>query len=301
MITWTPSPVIVELGPLAIPWYGVGYAVAIAVGVWLAGVEARRRGLDPKIIGDGLLWVVVFGIIGARLYHVVDQWSRYQNDLLAIILPPYSGLGIYGGIAGGLVGLFLYSRRRHFAFLPWVDTLVPSLFIGQAIARWGNFFNQELYGPPTDLPWGIAIDCQHRVAAYPCTTFPVETTGFHPLFFYEATFSLIGGLLALWIGRRFADRLRAGDLFSFWLIWYGVARAYLETYREGWNWAVQGIPVATAVSLAAIAIGVVTFLIRHRPRSSDATPEPAEPEPGAGTIEPPAAPVAPEPDTPTSG
>ncbi len=187
MITWTPSPVIVQIGPISIPWYGVGYAIAIAVGVWLAGVEARRKGLDTSIIGDGLLWVVVAGIIGARLYHVIDQWQRYQNDLLAIVLPPYSGLGIYGGIAGGLVGLFLYSRRRGFPFLPWVDALVPSLFIGQAIARWGNFFNQELYGPPTDLPWGIQIECVHRVAAYPCSQFPFETTGFVPLFFYEAS------------------------------------------------------------------------------------------------------------------
>ena len=159
--------------------------------------------------------------------------SATRTTCLAIVLPPYSGLGIYGGIAGGLVGLFLYSRRRGFPFLPWVDVLVPSLFIGQAIARWGNFFNQELYGPPTDLPWGIAIECVHRVAAYPCSQFPFETTGFVPLFFYEATLSLIGGLLALWIGRRFVDRLRPGDLFSFWLVWYGVVRAYLETYRAG--------------------------------------------------------------------
>jgi phosphatidylglycerol:prolipoprotein diacylglycerol transferase len=266
MITWTPSPVVVQIGPISIPWYGVGYAIAIAVGVWLAGVEARRKGLDTSIIGDGLLWVVVAGIIGARLYHVIDQWPRYQNDLLAIVLPPYSGLGIYGGIAGGLVGLFLYSRRRGFPFLPWVDVLVPSLFIGQAIARWGNFFNQELYGPPTDLPWGIQIECVHRVAAYPCTEFPFETTGFVPLFFYEGTLSLIGGLLALWIGRRFVDRLRPGDLFSFWLVWYGVVRAYLETYRAGWNWAVDGIPVATAVSITIIVIGVATFLWRHRRR-----------------------------------
>ena len=88
------------------------------------------------------------------------------------------------------------------------------------------------------------------MAAYQCAQFPFETTGFHPLFFYEASLSLIGGLLALWIGRRFVDRLRPGDLFSFWLIWYGFVRAYLETFREGWNWAVQGIPVATAISVA---------------------------------------------------
>ena len=144
----------------------------------------------------------------------------------------------------------------------------------QAIARWGNFFNQELYGPPTDLPWGIAIECAHRVEKYVCSAdFPFETTGFHPLFFYEASLSFIGGLLALWIGRRFVDRLRPGNLFSFWLIWYGFVRAYLETFREGWNWAVQGIPVATAISFLAIAFGVLTILWRHRPRATEPEPE----------------------------
>ena len=186
MIEWTPDAMAIHLGPLALPWYGIGYAVAIAVGVWLVGVEARRRGLDASIVGDGLILVVVCGVIGARMYHVIDQWQIYKDDLLRIVLPPYSGLALYGGVGGGIVGVFLYTRRRGQSFLRWADAAVPSLFIGQAIARWGNFFNQELYGPPTNLPWGIAIDCAHRVAAYPCSTFPLETTGFHPLFFYES-------------------------------------------------------------------------------------------------------------------
>ncbi|KRT61883.1 MAG: prolipoprotein diacylglyceryl transferase [Chloroflexi bacterium CSP1-4] len=271
MIEWTPDATALQLGPLALPWYGIGYAVAIAVGVWLVGVEARRRGLDASIVGDGLILVVVCGVIGARMYHVIDQWQIYQDDLLKIVLPPYSGLALYGGVGGGIVGVFLYTRRRGQSFLRWADAAVPSLFIGQAIARWGNFFNQELYGPPTGLPWGLAIDCAHRVAAYPCSTFPLETTGFHPLFFYESALTLTGGLVALWLGRRFAARLRDGDLLSLWFIWYGVVRALLETFREGWNWVVGGIPVAILISLVVIGLGVASIAWRHRgPRPVDA-------------------------------
>ena len=264
MIEWTPDATAIHLGPLALPWYGIGYAVAIAIGVWLVGVEARRRGLDASIIGDGLILVVVCGVIGARMYHVIDQWAIYRDDLLRIVLPPYSGLALYGGVGGGIVGVFLYTRRRGQSFLRWADAAVPSLFIGQAIARWGNFFNQELYGPPTDATWGIAIDCAHRVAAYPCSTFPLATTGFHPLFFYESALTLSGGLVALWLGRRLAARLRDGDLLSLWFIWYGVVRALLETFREGWNWVVGDIPVAILISLVVIGLGVASIAWRHR-------------------------------------
>jgi phosphatidylglycerol:prolipoprotein diacylglycerol transferase len=272
MIEWTPGATAIQLGPLALPWYGIGYAVAIAVGVWLVGVEARRRGLDASLIGDGLILVVVCGVIGARMYHVIDQWAIYKDDLLKIVLPPYSGLALYGGVGGGAIGVFLYTRRRGQSFLRWADAAVPSLFIGQAIARWGNFFNQELYGPPTDLPWGIAIDCAHRVAAYACPTFPLETTGFHPLFFYESALTLTGGLVALWLGRRLAARLRDGDLLSLWFIWYGVVRALLETFREGWNWVVSGIPVAILISLVVIGLGVASIAWRHRGPRPDAPP-----------------------------
>jgi phosphatidylglycerol:prolipoprotein diacylglycerol transferase len=273
MIEWTPDATAIHLGPLALPWYGIGYAVAIAVGVWLVGVEARRRGLDASIIGDGLILVVVCGVIGARMYHVIDQWQIYKDDLLRIVLPPYSGLALYGGVGGGIVGVYLYTRRRGQSFLRWADAAVPSLFFGQAIARWGNFFNQELYGPPTNLPWGIAIDCAHRVQKYACSAeFPVETTGFHPLFFYESALTLTGGLVALWLGRRLAARLRDGDLVSLWFIWYGVVRALLETFREGWNWVVGGIPVAILISLVVIVLGVASIVWRHRGSRPDATP-----------------------------
>ncbi|HMJ81084.1 MAG TPA: prolipoprotein diacylglyceryl transferase, partial [Candidatus Dormibacteraeota bacterium] len=225
MIPSPPSSDVVVIpfpifGQFALPWYGVGYAIAIALGVWLTARLAQRRGLDVRHVGDALLWVLVGGVVGARLYHVIDQWALYKDDLLRIVLPPYSGLALYGGVLGGMVGAWLYTRHAHQPFLRWVDTVIPALFFGQAIARWGNFFNQELYGPPTNLPWGIVIDCAHRVPAYSCDLYP-PGTAFHPLFFYESALSFMGGIVALVLITRFAARLRDGDLLAFWLIWYG--------------------------------------------------------------------------------
>jgi phosphatidylglycerol:prolipoprotein diacylglycerol transferase len=160
--------------------------------------------------------------------------------------------------------------------------------LAQGIARWGNFFNQELYGPPTTLPWGIAIDCEHRVALYPCAAFPFETTGFHPLFFYESALDIVGAIVALWLSRRFAARLRDGDLGSFWLIWYGGVRTGLETFREGYNWRLFDIvPMAMAIGIAAMVVGVVLVVLRHRrPRSPDPEASAAEPAPTSSETSP---------------
>ena len=299
LIQVAPSPVAIAIGPVSIPWYGLGYVLALAAGTLITAYEARRHGENPDHVWGAVLLVFICAIIGARLYHVIDQWSLYANDPLRIVLPPYSGLGIYGGIAGAIVGIAIYTRRHHLRFWQWADFAVPGLFIGQAIGRWGNFFNQELYGPPTTLPWAITIECQHRVAAYSCAAFPYETTGFHPLFLYESLLSLLGGIVALWLSHRMADRLRPGDLVSFWFVWYGVVRAFLEPLRDTYNWTFFGIPVAVLVSGGAIAFGLGSIWWRHRRPAADGEAggvrQHEEVEPGANPegggregIEPPA-------------
>ena len=182
------------------------------------------------------------------LYHVIDQWALYQDDPIKIILPPYSGLGVYGGIALGTIAAFLYARWKGLPFLRWADIVAPGLFVMQAIARWGNFFNQELYGTPTTLPWGIPIDCAHRIAAYPCETFPLETTFFHPLFLYESLSGLLGALVLIWLGFHARKRLRPGDLILLFFVWYGLVRFVLETFRQD-NWTFFGVPTAQIVSM----------------------------------------------------
>jgi phosphatidylglycerol:prolipoprotein diacylglycerol transferase len=280
VIRITPDPTAVSLGPLNVGWYGIGYVVAVSVLVLVTQREAARRGIDPRHVTGVLFLSAVLAIIGARLYHVIDQFHLYSTNLAAIVLPPYSGLGLYGGIAGAALGIAIYTRRHGIPVWRALDAVIPGTLFAQGIARWGNFFNQELYGPPTQLPWGIAIECEHRVSLYPCQSFPFETTGFHPLFFYESALDITGGLIALWIGRRFAHRLREGDVASFWAIWYGAVRTFLESFREGYNWTVGGIATAQLIGIALILLGVATIAWRHRgPRPADPAEREAPDEP----------------------
>ena len=161
------------------------------------------------------------------------------------------------------------TRRWHESFWKWADVVAPGLFVMQAIGRWGNFFNQELYGPPTNLPWGIAIDCAHRVAAYPCTTYPEATTGFQPLFLYESISGILGAITLLWIARRWGPRMRPGDLVLIWFIWYAAVRLVLETLRTE-NWTLLGIPTAMIVSTVVIVVAALLLVYRHRTAAAGA-------------------------------
>jgi phosphatidylglycerol:prolipoprotein diacylglycerol transferase len=280
LIDITP-PSTIPLGPINLGFYGLGYVLAIAVLLVVSSAEARNRGYDPALVTGALITVAVCALIGARLYHVIDQWAYYSDHLPQIVLPPYSGLGLYGGIAGAVVGIAIHTRRHHIPLSTALDVVVPGTLFAQAIARWGNFFNQELYGPPTSLPWGITIDCEHRVAPWYCpadprldvtaTAYPAATTGFHPLFVYESLLDLIGGLVALWLSRRQRARLRPGDLASFWAIWYGTTRFALESLRYEWDWKLFGVPTAMIIGGALVVGGIATIVARHR---RDAAPTP---------------------------
>ncbi len=268
MIDITPGPVALQLGPVTFPWYGIGYAVGLFLAAWVIMREAKRRGFDPDIVPNGMIVVSIAALIGGRAYHVIDQWSIYRDDLLKIVLPPYSGLGAYGGLATGIIALFLYTRRKNLSFWTWLDIAAPGVFVMQAVARWGNFFNQELYGPPTNLPWGIAIQCANRVAAYACPpgSLPTDTLGehFQPLFLYESVSGLIGALTLLFLARRYARRLRPGDLAMVFITWYSLVRFGLEYMREGYDWTFFGIPTAQLASLGFVAFALVVLAYRHR-------------------------------------
>ncbi|MEO5965782.1 MAG: prolipoprotein diacylglyceryl transferase [Candidatus Limnocylindrales bacterium] len=271
-ITWTPDPIAFQLGPLPVYWYGVCYAIGLAVAYVVITREARRRGLNPTLVDNGIIIVGVAALIGGRAYHVIDQWHLYQDDWLRIVLPPYTGLGVYGGILTGTIAAFVITRLWKQSFLRWADVVAPGLFVMQAIGRWGNFFNQELYGPPSNLPWAITIDCAHRITdhgtpQYACPAYAPETT-FHPLFLYESVSGILGAIVILWIARRWGPRMRPGDLFLVFLIWYAVIRFALETLRTG-NWTLGGIPTAMVVSSALIVGSLAVLAYRHRPSAAD--------------------------------
>ena len=264
MITWTPDPVALQIGPLSLYWYGIAYAVGLAGAYWIMTRQAERFGERTDILGNSLIIVAVAALIGGRLYHVIDQWQNlYAADPIKVILPPYSGLGIFGGFITGGIAVLLLARHYRVSAWRWADIVAAGIFIMQAAGRVGNFFNQELYGPPTQLPWGIAIDCLHRVEAYPCATFPVETTFFTPLFLYESLSGLIGAATLVWLSTRPRPWLRVGDLAAIMFIWIGTVRFLIEFLRIG-NWRINDIPTAQIFGIAFVALGIAMLVIRRR-------------------------------------
>ncbi len=278
MIDFTPSSIALQIGPLAIHWYGIAYAIGLAGAYWVIEREARRRGESTRYLANGMIVVAIAALIGGRAYHVFDQWALYKDDLTKIFLPPYSGLGVYGGIAAGLLATILYTRYRKLPFWTWADIIAPGLLVMQGIARWGNFANQELYGPPTTAPWGIAIQCQDRVAAYACPagSDPLATLGqhFQPLFLYESISGLVGAALLLWLARRYGTRLRPGDIALIFFMWYATTRFVLEPLRVD-NWTFFGVPTAMIVSALVIVAAGVVLVVRHRSSPGRPAPLPA--------------------------
>ena len=267
------DPVAVEIGPLQVHWYGIFIALAALIGGALAARVARWLGEDPDHGWSMLLLVMVLAILGARLYHVIHLWDHYAANPIEIPQVWNGGLGIPGGVVGGALGIFLYTRSKGLHPARWMDIAAPALLLGQAIGRLGNFVNQELYGPPTTLcgseyppclPFGIPIDAAHR-AGTPWTidAFPVDTTRFVPLFAYEAVLNLIGMGVLLFVIRRYGSRLFAGDAALLYIIWYGGVRTLLENYRVE-NWTILGVPTAIWIGALAVILSTAWLIYRHR-------------------------------------
>ncbi|MES2210325.1 MAG: prolipoprotein diacylglyceryl transferase [Chloroflexota bacterium] len=286
MISFLVDPIAFHLGPLPVYWYGIAYAAGLFASYLVLVRQARRFGQDPELVGNGLIVIAIAALIGGRAYHVIDQWALYRDDLLKIVLPPYSGLGVYGGLITGVIAFIALVRYHRIPAWVWADIVAPALFTMQAVGRWGNFFNQELYGPPTNLPWGIVIDCAHRVAAYPCATYPEATTAFQPLFLYESVSGLLGAAVLIWLSRRRPYRLRAGDQILIFFIWYAVVRFLLENLRTG-NWFVGGIATAQLMSILFGLGALLVLVYRHRRPDGDASLDGADLDQGPGGAAPP--------------
>ena len=268
------DPVAFTIGPIQVHWYGILIAAAALFGTLLATRVARWLGEDPDQAWSMLLIVMLFAIVGARVYHVVHMWDHYAANPGEIPAIWNGGIGIPGGIAGGALGVLVYTRLNGLNTARWMDIAAPALLLGQAIGRLGNFVNQELYGPPISvcgtqgfppcLPWGIPIDADHRAGtSWDAAAFPVDTTQFVPLFAYEAILNLIGMAVLLFAIRRFGPRLFTGDIVLMYLIWYGAVRTVLETYRVN-NWTILGLPTAMWLGIAAVVLSLAWLIIRHR-------------------------------------
>lgn len=287
------NPILFKLGPFQVRWYGVLIMTGVALGAYFATRLARKRDLNSDHVWGGLIVAVVMAILGARLYHVFSTpagcppdasfpcgWPYYKDHFFEAFAVwktgGFQGLGIYGAIVGGVIGVTIYALWNKLNPLVWLDLGAPGLAFGQFIGRWGNFINQELYGPPTGSGWfGVKInpDLPHQ----PLPAGTDYSTRFHPTFLYESLWCLLAFLILYNVHARLAHKLRNGDILLGYLILYPLGRFFVEFFRPD-AWTMGTLATAQWIALGLIAASTVTLVLRHIfwNRQEPSGPEPAE-------------------------
>ena len=261
----SPSSSVWHIGPIPIRAYALCILTGVFVAVWWSDRRYRARGGEPEVVLDVAIVAVPAGIIGARIYHVLSSPEAYfgpNGDLALIPQVWLGGLGIWGGTAGGVLAGVLLLRHRGLRVAPLADAVAPALLVAQAIGRLGNWFNQELYGAPTTLPWGLQIDDAHLPAG---STYPPGTL-FHPTFLYEALWNLAGAALLVWIGRRMLARrgLTGGRLLWVYLMVYTAGRVWIEMLRIDEAETILGLRLNVWTSIVIFLVGAIGLAISSR-------------------------------------
>ena len=255
---------------LTLRWYGVIVMAGVIAGSLIVEHELKQRGERGDRIWDALIWVLPTGIIGARLWYVLNAIlggnRSYVDDPASVIRVWEGGLHIFGGFLFGAAALLWYLRQNGLD--PWLflDAAGPAALVGQGIGRLANFINQELYGPPTTLPWGIPISAEHRLPQYrDLSLFPVESTRFHPTFAYEMLWNFAAAGLLLWLSRRYKEELKPGTIFAGWLVLAGIGRVIIEFFRPDQP-KIDGLGISyTSIFAALMAIaGAILLMARYR-------------------------------------
>jgi phosphatidylglycerol:prolipoprotein diacylglycerol transferase len=267
-----PNPVAFTIPGLNHPvyWYGLMVTIGTLVAAYVADRDARRRGHNPDHVWNALIVVMVFGLLGARLYHVVSSPAGSASNLQSYLDDPIRivnfwsggglrGLGIFGAIAGGALGLWAYVKWAGLRLGEWLDIAAVGLPLGQAIGRWGNYFNQELYGGPTTLPWGMPIDALNRLPEH--AALPAAAR-FHPTFLYESLWDLLVFFVVMYVARHWTEDLNAGDVALTYLILYPLGRLLVE-YQRPDAWVVGGVAMAQWISLALMLGAAAAIVARH--------------------------------------
>jgi len=260
----SPDPAFAQfaIGPLTIHTYALCIIAGMAAALMITSRRLTRRGAAPGVVLDIILWAIPLGIVGARFYHVLTHVGDYfyaGANLWNVFAIWDGGNALYGSLLGGAVGAYIGCRRSGIRFWVFADALAPAMLVAQALGRFGNYFNHELFGLPTTLPWGLEIEPSNP-------KFPADLpagTLFHPLFLYEIIWNLIGVAILLLLERRF--RLQWGRLFALYLVWYGLGRSWLEAIRiDPTSDAPLGIPANVWASFIAIALGAILFIVQTK-------------------------------------
>ncbi len=260
------------IGTFKIYYYGILIMLGAIAATWLASRQVKKYGQDPELAWDLLPWALIGGIIGARLWHIffppasmVEEGITtlfYLTHPLDALKLRKGGLGITGAVIGGLVAVWIYCRIKKAPLAPWADAIAPGLALAQGIGRWGNFFNQEVYGSPTDLPWKLFIDPAHRLPGYQSVEY------YHPLFFYEFIWNIMNMAVLLWLGNKLKNWLKPWDLFFMYAIIYGVGRFILEFLRLD-PAPIGQVNINQAIMLGIAIVCSLVIFLRHRRSASN--------------------------------
>jgi prolipoprotein diacylglyceryl transferase len=261
-----PSPAqgVWHLGVVPIRGYALCIIAGVIFAIWLGERRWIARGGTAGEVSDIAIWAVPFGLIGGRLYHVMTDYKLYfgeGQDPISALYVWRGGLGIWGAIALGAVGVAIAARRRGIKLLPMLDSLAPGVLVAQAMGRWGNWFNQELFGRPTELPWGLEIDAAHRPLGFE------DFANFHPTFLYECLWNLGAFALVMWADRRF--RLGHGQVMAVYVMCYTAGRVWIENLRiddvQMSNVLGLRLNVWTSIVLFVLALAALTWSRRRHP------------------------------------
>jgi phosphatidylglycerol---prolipoprotein diacylglyceryl transferase len=268
MLFTSPGPDIFHIGSFTLRWYGLLIASAVLIGVNLSIYLAKKRRMDGEAIGDLAIWLVVAAIPCARLYFVLFNWNDYQYHLGDVVAVWKGGIAIHGAIIGGILATLAFSRFKKISFWSLADVVVPSVALGQAIGRWGNFFNSEAFGSPTNLPWKLYIPSTRRPPEFQ------DLEYFHPTFLYESLWNLsVFGILMLLFFRSLSARkpLKNGTLFLLYLIIYSLGRVWIEGLRTD-SLMFGSLRMAQVISLVGVAAGSFGLVWLYRQRSKVSIP-----------------------------
>ncbi len=252
----SPGPIIFQLGPLTIRWYGLLIASAVLIGVTLSQSLAKRRNINPDLISDLAFWLVLGAIPCARLYYVAFEWRQYVSNPMDIFAIWKGGIAIHGAIIGALVAMLIFARIQKISFWQLADLVAPAAILGQAIGRWGNFFNSEAFGRPTDLPWKLYIPMENRPFDYQSFEY------FHPTFLYESLWNLMVFALILTLFFRSLKgkpHLKLGTIFIVYFVTYSLGRFWIEGLRTD-SLMLGALRIAQVVSLSGVVFGLLALV-----------------------------------------
>ncbi|UPK73313.1 prolipoprotein diacylglyceryl transferase [Nocardioidaceae bacterium SCSIO 66511] len=258
----SPSDAVWELGPLPLRAYALCIIAGVVVAIWLGERRWVARGGRPGMVGDMAVWAIPFGLVGARLYHVATNPELYFSGDGRPIEALYiweGGLGIWGAIGLGAVGAYIACRRANASFAAMADTMAPGILFAQAIGRWGNWFNQELFGKPTDKPWGLEIAPENRPPGYE------QYDTFQPTFLYESIWALVGGFVLLWVAKRY--QIGYGRIMALYVMIYTVGRGWIETLRidDAHHFLGMRLNVWTSIVVFCLALVYFVWMGRRHP------------------------------------